>query len=169
MRLRPRLTGTRSTKRPVLWAAAAALLVAALGGAATEIGPWYYSLHKPSWQPPDWLFGPAWTLIYALTALSGVLAWNRLRDPAWRQRMLALFALNALLNVLWSELFFRLKRPDWALGEVVPFWLSILALVLFVFPVSRSAGWALVPYLAWVLFAAMLNLAIVRLNGPFGA
>ena len=77
--------------------------------------------------------------------------------------MLALFALNALLNVLWSELFFGLQRPDWALVEVVPFWLSILALVVLLFPVSRS-GWALVPYLLWVAFAGVLNLAIVRLN-----
>lgn len=155
--------------RPVLWAAGCAILVALLGGATTDIGPWYYGLHKPSWQPPDWLFAPAWTLIYALTALSGVLAWNHFRNRERRRRLLALFALNALLNVTWSELFFGLKRPDWALAEVVPFWLSILALAILLFPISRTAGWALLPYLAWVLFAGVLNLAIVRLNGPFGA
>ncbi len=155
--------------RPILCAAGAALLVALLGGAATDIGPWYYSLHKPSWQPPDWLFAPAWTLIYALTALAGVLAWTHFPDRDRRQRILALFALNALLNVTWSELFFRFKRPDWALAELVPFWLSILALTLLLSQVSRLAGWALLPYLAWVMFAGILNLAIVRLNGPFGA
>ncbi len=155
--------------RPVATAAGCAVLVALLGGAATQIGPWYYALNKPSWQPPDWLFGPVWTLIYGLTALAGVLAWNRIADREKRRRLLGLFALNALLNVLWSELFFGMRRPDWALSEVIPFWLSILALLLVVFPISRTAGWALVPYLIWVLFAGILNLAIVRLNGPFSA
>ena len=155
--------------RPVLTAAGCAILVALLGGAATQIGPWYYALHKPSWQPPDWLFGPVWTLIYGLTALAGVKVWNRIADRERRLRMMALFALNALLNVLWSELFFGQRRPDWALSEVVPFWLSILVLMLLVFPITRTGGWALVPYLLWVLFAGVLNLAIVRLNGPFSA
>ena len=143
--------------------------MALLGGAATQIGPWYYALHKPSWQPPDWLFAPVWTLIYGLTALAGVLVWNQIADRERRLRMMALFALNALLNVLWSELFFGQRRPDWALSEVVPFWLSILVLMLLVFPITRTGGWALVPYLLWVLFAGFLNLAIVRLNGPFSA
>ena len=124
---------------------------------------------KPAWQPPDWLFAPVWTLIYGLTALAGVMVWNRIADRERRMRMMALFALNALLNVLWSELFFGQRRPDWALSEVVPFWLSILVLMLLVFPVTRTGGWALVPYLLWVLFAGFLNLAIVRLNGPFSA
>ena len=143
--------------------------MALLGGAATDIGPWYQGLNKPSWQPPDWLFAPAWTFIYAMIALAGVLGWRQMSDRVRRQRLLALFALNALLNVTWSELFFGLKRPDWALAELVPFWLSILALAIVLFPVSRFAGWALLPYLAWVLFAGVLNMAIVRLNGPFGA
>ncbi len=154
---------------PVLLAAGAALLVAVLGGTATDIGPWYYGLSKPAWQPPDWLFGPAWTFIYASTALAGVLAWKHLQGSDRRRGLLSLFALNALLNVTWSELFFGFRRPDWALAEVVPFWLSILALTLVLFPVSRMAGWAMLPYLGWVLFAGILNLAIVRLNGPFGA
>lgn len=155
--------------RPVMTAAAAAVSIAMLGGATTDVGPWYLGLRKPSWQPPDWLFAPVWTAIYGLTALAGVLAWNRIADRERRIRLMALFALNALLNVLWSELFFGLKRPDWSIAELVPFWLSVLALVLIVFPISRKGGWALVPYLVWVLFAGILNLAIVRLNGPFSA
>jgi tryptophan-rich sensory protein len=157
-----------SRAKPVLVAAGAALLVAALGASATDIGPWYYALHKPWWQPPDWLFAPAWTLIYGLTALSGVLAWTRLGDRRARVRLLGLFALNAALNVGWSELFFNFHRPDWALIEVVPFWLSILLLVVVVWPISPRAGKLLLPYLAWVAFAGLLNLATVRLNAPFG-
>ena len=157
-----------SRARPVLVAAACATVVALLGTAATKLDGWYYGLHKPAWQPPDWLFGPAWTLIYALAAFAGVRGWNALRgDPARRRLTLVLFGVNALLNVLWSELFFGLRRPDWALVEVVPFWLSILVLLVVLWPVSRAAGLALVPYLAWVAFAGLLNLAITRLNAPF--
>ena len=151
---------------PVLSAAACALFVAALGASATDIGPWYQALHKPSWQPPDWLFGPAWTIIYALTAYAGVLAWNNSFGHV-RQWIMACFALNALLNVGWSELFFHFHRPDYALWEVVPFWLSIALLIVVVRGVSRRGAWLLVPYLAWVTFAGVLNLTVVRLNEPF--
>ena len=167
MNLRETLFGRRGY--PVLVAAGAAIVVAGLGASATDIGPWYYNLNKPWFQPPDWLFGPAWTLIYALTALSGVIAWRAATTARLRRRIIVLFAINALLNVAWTELFFRLRRPDWALIEVVPFWLSILALIVVLAPVSPEASKLLAPYLIWVAFAAILNLAIVRLNGPFGA
>ena len=153
--------------RPILIAAAAAVLVAGLGGAATDIGPWYFALRKPSWQPPDWAFGPAWTIIYALTAIAGVKVWNGLANRPARLRAMGWFALNAALNVLWSELFFGLHRPDTAFYEVFPFWISIIVLIAIAWPVSRAAGWMLVPYAAWVLFAGILNLAVVRLNAPF--
>ena len=154
--------------RPIVVAAVAALVVAGLGGAATDIGPWYRALRVPSWQPPDWAFAPAWTLMYGLTALAGVLVWNHARGQRTRLRIMGLFALNAAFNVLWSELFFGARRPDWAFYEVIPFWLSIVALIVVAWPISRTAGWALAPYAAWVLFAGALNLAVVRLNAPFG-
>ena len=158
------------TKRwvPILVAAGVAVLVAVLGASATDLSPWYRGLAKSSLTPPDWAFGPAWTLIYALTALAGVLAWRAARQRAAAQRILVLFAVNALLNVLWSELFFMARRPDWSLVEVLPFWLSILVLILLTWRDSRPASWLLTPYLAWVAFAGWLNLEIVRLNGPFG-
>ena len=159
----------RARGNPVLVAAAAALFVAALGAAATNIGPWYLGLKQPSWKPPDILFGPVWTLIYALTAYAGVLAWRYARNRAHQMRLMGLFALNALLNVGWSELFFGLQRPDWALIELVPFWLSIVVLIVAVSQVSHTAAWVLSPYLVWVTFAGVLNLAVVRLNAPFGA
>lgn len=153
--------------KPVLLAAGAALLVALMGMLATDISGWYQTLEKPAWQPPDWLFGPIWTLIYALAALAGVSAWHGAPDSIGRNRILALFSLNAFLNVLWSLLFFRLHRPDWALIEVAFLWLSVLALMVGLRPFSRRAFWLLVPYLAWVTFAAVLNASIVRLNpGP---
>ena len=155
--------------RPVLVAAAAALCVAMLGGLMTDIGPWYRSLNQPAWKPPDWLFGPAWTLIFSLCAAAGVVAWRRAPDRSARETMLALFALNAFLNVLWSLLYFRLHRPDWSLIEVVFLWFSIVALMVALRGYARPAAWLLLPYLVWVAFAGYLNLATVRLNGPFGA
>lgn len=160
--------GASRRLRPVIVAALAALAVAVLGGLMTDIGPWYRSLVQPAWKPPDWLFGPAWTLIYGLTAAAGVLAWRRTPKGAPRDSMLALFALNAFLNVLWSLLYFRLRRPDWALAEVVFLWLSILVLMIALHRHARMATWLLLPYLVWVTFAGLLNLATVRLNGPFG-
>ena len=150
-------------QRPVLVAALLAMAVAALGASATDIGPWYQALRKPSWQPPDLLFGPVWTVIYALTAYAGVLVWRAARPPR-RMQIMGVFALNALLNVTWSELFFNFHRPDVALIEVVPFWLSIAGLMVAAGSVSRRAAWLLVPYLAWVAFAGILNLVVVRLN-----
>jgi tryptophan-rich sensory protein len=146
----------------------AALAVAMLGGLMTDIGPWYRSLAKPPWQPPDIAFGPAWTLIFACTAVAAVKAWHAIAAPKQRDTLLVLLSLNGFLNVLWSLLFFRLRRPDWALIEVVLLWLSILALIVFVWRYSRTAAYLLMPYLAWVTFAAALNAAVVRLNAPFG-
>jgi tryptophan-rich sensory protein len=149
---------------PVATAAVVAFTVAGLGGLATDLGPWYFGLRMPAWKPPDWLFGPAWTLIYALWAFAAVSAWWNVRTDAGRFRILGLFALNAILGIAWSVLFFSLRHPDWALIEVPFLWASILALILGLLPISRPASWFLAPYLIWVSFAAVLNLAVVRLN-----
>jgi tryptophan-rich sensory protein len=133
--------GTRAgRRRAILAAAAAAIAVALLGGLASPIGPWYYALKKPWFQPPDWLFGPAWTLIFALAALAGVWAWEAAPPLRAWARIVALFAVNGVLNVLWSALFFALRRPDWALGEVPVLWLSVLALIVTIAPHSRRAA-----------------------------
>lgn len=151
----------------ILVTVACVALVMVLGGLATDIGPWYLALRQPPWAPPNWLFGPAWALIYAFTATGAVAAWEAPATTAWRRRLLWLFALNGGLNVLWSVLFFTCQRPDWALLEVPLLWLSILALVVHILPRSRRAAGLLAPYLVWVAFAAALNAAVVRLN-PLG-
>lgn len=153
--------------KPILTAAVAAMVVAGLGGLATDLSPWYYALRKPEWQPPDWLFGPAWTLIFGLIALSAIYAWERSSDPGIRARVIALFALNGSLNILWSVFFFRLQRPDWALVEVALLWLSIVMMIMVLSRLSRMASVLLVPYLGWVTFASALNFEVVRLNYPF--
>lgn len=156
-----------SVWKPVLAAALAAIAVGALGAWMTDLGPWYYGLSEPPWKPPDWLFGPAWTLIYALSAMAFVVAWRRAPSRRARYALVALFALNLNLNILWSGLFFRLQRPDYALVEVPVLWLSILALVFVLRRYAPVAAWLLVPYLAWVAFAAALNAAVVARNAPF--
>lgn len=145
-------------------AAGAAILVAALGGTVTQTGPWYEQLAKPAWTPPDWLFAPAWTVIYGLTAWAGVTGWLAAGNRGRRDWVVILFALNGALNVLWSLLFFGLQRPDWAVIEVVLLWASVLLLIVYLWPIARRASLLLIPYLVWVGFAGALNLAVVRLN-----
>ena len=151
----------------ILSAAAGASFAGIVGALVTDLGPWYYGLRFPPWKPPDWLFGPAWTLIFACAAWAGAYAWLGARTAASRAVILALFALNLAFNILWSWLFFRLQRPDYALVQVGLLWLSIVVLIVVLRRHSRTAGWLLAPYLAWVTFAAALNYAIVRLNAPF--
>ena len=157
----PRL-GTTVTAAAVL-----AILVAATGAALTDTGPWYESLKTPAWKPPDWAFGPVWTTILTLCAAAGILAWRRTPSRQDRLVLFSLFALNALLNVSWSFLFFTLQRPDWALFEVALLWASIVALIFAVAKWSSFAAVLLIPYLAWVTTASVLNYEIVQLNGPF--
>jgi tryptophan-rich sensory protein len=98
-----------------------------------------------------------------------VLAWTAAADGSEHRRVAVAFAVNIVFHMLWSPLFFNLQRPDWALIEVPFLWLSIVALMVCVAPLSTLAVWLLVPYLLWVAFAAFLNLTIVRMNPPFGA
>jgi tryptophan-rich sensory protein len=148
-------------------AAGCSVVVAIVGGLTTDVGPWYERLRFPALRPPNWLFGPAWTLIFALAATAGVIAWNDAPDARTRQILIALFAINGLFNIVWSPLFFRLRRPDWALIELIPYWASILALMIFCAPFSPRAAYLLAPHIAWVTFAGWLNWQIVRLNAPF--
>ncbi|MEO8010785.1 MAG: TspO/MBR family protein [Dokdonella sp.] len=157
----------RLTWRPVALALLLTVVVSVVGALTTDIGAWYYALQKPSWQPPDWLFGPVWTTIFALAATSAILAWRRAPDSGSRRRMVILFIVNMILNVGWSLLFFRLQRPDYAFYEVALLWSSIVTLMVIMWPYSRASSVLLTPYLLWVSFAAYLNLTIVRLNGPF--
>lgn len=141
-----------------------AIFLGVAGGLLTEIGPWYRGLKRPRLNPPDWLFGPAWTIILGLAAWSATIAWDAAGNDGERRLVVLLFSANALLHLLWSPLFFKLKRPDWALVEVVFLWASLVALVVGLAPISSKASLLILPYLAWVTFAAWLNWQIVRLN-----
>lgn len=133
-------------------------------GTFVSTGGWYVALQKPSWNPPAWVFGPAWTLLYILMAVAAWLVW---REGGWKAqaRPLAWFLVQWLLNALWTPLFFGLHRPGLAFAEIILLWLAIAATLAAFWRVRKGAGLLLVPYLAWVTFAAALNFTIWRLNG----
>jgi translocator protein len=139
-------------------------LAAFVGSRFTDTGAWYQALEQPAWQPPDWLFGPVWTLLYTMMAVAAWLVWRE-----WGRRAvggaLALFLVQLALNVAWSWLFFGQQRPDLAFGEIVLLWIAILATLLAFWRIRTLAGALLIPYLLWVTFAAALNYSIWQLNG----
>lgn len=154
---------------PIILVVGYTILVGVAGGFLTKLGPWYNALNYPSWKPPDWLFGPAWTIILGAAATSAVYAWDAVPSGPRSVLVVSLFLLNGVLNMIWSLLYFRLERPDWALAEVCLLQATNLALIALLWPISQFAAWCMVPYAVWVSFAGFLNIAIVRLNRPFGS
>ena len=140
---------------------------AGIGAALTELGPWYFSLKHPEWKPPDPYFGVIWSTIFTLCAISGALAWRAATGPNEQKRIILLFGVNAFLNILWSAIYFKLQRPDFAVFEVVFLWVSILLLIMGLWRVSKKGALLLIPYWVWVSIATVLNVETVKLNGPF--
>jgi translocator protein len=161
------MTANKSWIIPIAVGAAAAVLVAAAGMTITELGPWYKALKQPAWAPPDWAFGVIWTIIFSLTTIAGVSAWRRVPDERAGEALIGMLAFNGFLNLLWSFLFFKMQRPDWALFEVALLWLSILMLIMMTRRYAPAAALLFIPYLIWVTIAAALNYQIVMLNRPF--
>lgn len=151
-----------------------------IGGMATARSvnsEWFRTLNKPAWNPPDWIFGPVWTVLYILMGVAAWMVWRTLaakaaapdgRPPVFAPMMrvpLILYATQLALNALWSVLFFGLREPGWAFAEITLLWAAILATTIAFARVSVGAAWLMSPYLAWVSFAAALNFAIWRMNG----
>lgn len=124
---------------------------------------WYAALAKPAWTPPGWLFGPVWTVLYILMGIAAWLVWRKvgLRAAAGP---LILFGIQLLLNLSWNLFFFAMQSPGAAMMEIIVLWIAILATLLAFWRVTPPAGWLLLPYLAWVTYAAALNFAIWRMN-----
>lgn len=159
---------TPISRRPLLVVALAVLPVVAalgLGQLATFPNlPWHAGLIKPSFNPPNWVFGPVWTTLYALMAFA---AWRILRLPPSpaRRTALILFYAQLALNMAWSWMFFAAHSPLLGLINIVPQFLLIVATINAFRPLDRYATWALVPLASWVAFAGALNYAIWSLNG----
>ncbi len=128
-----------------------------------SIGGWYATLAKPAWSPPNWVFGPVWSLLYLAMAIAAWLVWRRIGFPR-AASALNLFAIQLVLNVCWSAIFFGAHRPGMAFAEIFLLWLAILATMVAFRSFSRAAAWLMAPYLLWVAFAAALNFSIWRLN-----
>lgn len=125
---------------------------------------WYSSLNKPIFTPPGWLFGPVWTALYALMAISAFLVWQKGLDMRAVRIALAFFLLQLVLNALWTPLFFGAKMPGLAFAEILLLWAAIAFTILTFAKVSCTAALLLLPYIAWVTFAAILNASIWLLN-----
>lgn len=141
------------------------LCVSAVGGWITQksVNDWYQALVKPPLTPPDWLFAPTWISLYVMIAFAGWRVWTLSRGFVRRNSM-AIFAVQLLLNLVWSFIFFGSRSPGFAALEIVALWIVILATLLIFWRIDRIAGWLMVPYLLWVSFATYLNISIFLLN-----
>lgn len=142
------------------------LLVGAGSGFLTggAVRDWYPSLVRPSFAPPSWVFGPVWTALYLMMGLAAWFVWRKAGSSPAGRVALGLFALQLVLNGLWSVLFFGLRAPGPALIEIVVLWAAIAATLRAFWRIDAGAGWLLVPYLAWVTFATALNAGFWWLN-----
>ncbi len=139
--------------------------VAGISGSwtAAEVAGWYRTLHRPSIAPPDWVFGPVWTLLYLLMAIAAWRVWETPSSPM-RSWGIWLFLAQLALNFAWSWIFFRQHAIGTALVEIVLMWAAIVCTMAVFSRVSPLAAWLMAPYLAWVSFATLLNGAFWRLN-----
>ena len=144
---------------------AVCFLAAAIGGYATasSVDGWYADLVKPSWNPPNWIFGPVWSTLYLMMAIAAWLVW---KNKGFEKSKIALgwFVYQLLLNLLWSLLFFGLEQTGWAVVEIVALWTAIAITIVLFYQHSKLAAGLLVPYLLWVSFAAFLNYTIWSTN-----
>lgn len=150
----------------LLLSIAVCLLVGFLGSLVTtpSVTTWFPTLVKPAFSPPNWLFAPVWTILFILMGISAYLVWDkRLKEKAVKEALL-IFGVQLIFNFLWSFIFFGLHQPLFAFLEIIVLWLLILLTILKFRKISAAAGYLLLPYIAWVTFAAFLNLTIARLN-----
>lgn len=150
----------------LLIAIAIPVLVGGISGFFTVTGveSWYQTIQKPSWNPPNWVFGPVWTTLYIMMGIALWLVWKE--DTSRELKMIAaiLFGVQFILNFFWSFIFFKLEQPGFAFLEILFMWVAILATIFAFAQVNKTAAWLLVPYISWVSFAAILNFTIWRLN-----
>lgn len=132
-----------------------------VGALSSPPGAWYASLNKPSWNPPNWIFGPVWTALYVLMGVAVWMVWSRRKvEPIRAGAGVRLFLVQLALNAAWSWLFFGIRRPDLAFVELIVLWVLILMMVVAFLRVRPMAGLLVLPYLAWVSFAGVLNATI---------
>lgn len=159
-----------------VWRLAASLALttfaASLGSLATSssIYTWYASINKPTFNPPNWLFGPVWTVLFIMMAIAFFLVWNqgaekkKDKNKDYRKSALLFFSIQLAANVLWSFVFFFFQNPGMAFLEIMVLWLTIILVIYYFENLNRLAAWLMIPYLFWVSFAAFLNFVIWQMN-----
>uniref|UniRef100_A0A7C6A8T2 Tryptophan-rich sensory protein n=1 Tax=candidate division WOR-3 bacterium TaxID=2052148 RepID=A0A7C6A8T2_UNCW3 len=130
-----------------------------------SIPTWYASLKKPAFNPPAWLFGPVWTALFLLMGIALFLIWQKGINFEGVKRALIVFSAQLIFNILWSILFFGLRSPLAAFIAIIILWILILLTIVLFYPIAKTAGLLLLPYLLWVSFASILNFSLWRLNG----
>ena len=147
-------------------AIAVAELAGVIGSVFTisAIPNWYAGLAKPALNPPAWVFGPAWTTLYALMGIAAFSIWRMGWEPKEVKMALGVFGIQLFLNAIWSIIFFGLQNPGWALVDIILLWLAIVWTIAVFYKISKPAAYLLVPYLLWVSFASYLNYSIWMLN-----
>lgn len=130
----------------------------------SAVSGWYAFLNKPTLSPPNWIFGPVWTILYLTMGLSAYLIWERGHDKKGAKTAKFYFFTQLILNFLWSVLFFGFRLPILGFIDILALWIAILLTIINFFKVNRIAAWLLVPYLLWVSFAGFLNFSILVLN-----
>jgi benzodiazapine receptor len=130
----------------------------------TAIPTWYTGLQKPFFTPPNWVFAPAWTTLYMLMAVAAFLIWRKGLDQKGVRLALIIFLIQLVLNTLWSIVFFGLESPFYGIMVIIALWIAILLTMIKFFKLSTMAGVLMTPYIGWVSFAAVLNVAISMLN-----
>lgn len=129
-------------------------------GALWPPSDWYATINKPSWNPPGWVFGPVWGILYLTMATAAWLVWNR---DGWKQAFNA-YLVQLAFNAAWSPLFFGAKRIDWACVDIIALWFAIVVTIIAFHRVHRVAAWLMIPYLVWVSFATVLNATLWVMN-----
>lgn len=173
-------------KKASFWRLCAAIAICELAGlvslpltAGSDRG-WYSALARPALNPPSWIFGPVWTLLYALMGIAAFIVWEKMsgrtaigkiiddtfhrKAKRSRARALRIFAIQLALNAIWSIIFFGAKNPGAALIDIALLWIAILLTIILFYRISRTAAFLMIPYLLWVSFAAYLNFGIWWLN-----
>ncbi len=142
------------------------MIIGGISGSFTSasINTWYVTLNKPWFNPPNWIFGPVWTLLYLMMGIAFYMIWKSEAVNAVKQTAVILFAAQLLVNFLWSLIFFYLKQPGWAMIDIILMWILIVATIFSYGKISSTAAWLMLPYICWVSFAMILNFYLWKLN-----
>lgn len=158
-----RVTLNKSTVFSCLIWVVICLAISGIAGWVTEhnIADWYVHLNKPSFNPPNWVFGPVWTVLYIMIGITGGLLWQRRQS---HRKAFALFVIQLVLNFIWSFLFFGMQNPGLAAIDIIALWLFIALTIVYTWPALKSWTLLLLPYFLWASFACILNISIWMLN-----